>query len=610
MQEKNIELAQDYLKRYWGYKTFRPLQKEIIQALIDQKDTIAILPTGAGKSLCFQIPAMLSEGITIVISPLISLMKDQVDTLKELGISAEFINSSLNANDQQLIFKKLHSKQLKLLYLSPERLCTSSMQERLKALPLARFIIDEAHCISQWGHDFRTEYRMLQLLKEQYPQTPIATFTATATPEVQKDIVHQLKIKNPHFFIGNVDRPNLTYRIFRRSQFKEQIIQVLEQHKNEPGIIYCLSRKDVDEFSQFLNQAGYENLPYHAGLSDDIRKQNQSQFALEKTHLIIATVAFGMGIDRSNIRFVAHAAMPQSMEQYQQEVGRAGRDGLPSYGYLFFSPLDYKLRLNFCEESSQKQILIEKLNQIYQFCFNPKCRHKAIVEYFGQDFEQTHCQACDFCLNEIQLIEDPLPLSQKIISCVARLKTPFGADYICRILKGEPNERIQFHRHNELSTFGLLQNESRQFIRTIIDQLVGQNFLDKEEEFSTLSMNKKSWEILKGLTIPKLIQPLEKKARKAIEQRRKEKIQQDWSGIDSALFEYLRKKRSELAQEKGVPAFIIFGDKTLKDMALKKPQTKEQFALLFGVGEQKLKEYADIFLSEIKNYSNLRNPNS
>lgn len=600
------------LKQYWGYDDFRPFQKEIIESLLQGKDILSVLPTGGGKSLCFQLPALLREGLTVVISPLISLMKDQVDGLKEMGIPAEVLNSSLTFREQSEVLTQTHLGQVKLLYLSPERLASDSMRERLKSLPIAQFVIDEAHCISHWGHDFRPEYRALQFLREQFSAVPIAAFTATATPDVQRDILAQLHLRRPREFIAGIDRPNLTYRVFQRSGlrrwrgegFHHQLIQILERHRNEPGIIYCLKRDDVDELSTFLNEEGFKNLPYHAGMEDQTRKEYQAKFAREEVDIIVATIAFGMGIDRSNIRFVIHAAMPQSLEHYQQEMGRAGRDSLPAFGYLFFGASDYRTRLHFIEASKEREVPRAQLNQMYDFCLKPQCRHKRLVEYFGQNYTERNCKACDFCLDEIRLAEDALIIGQKILSCVARLKNRFGKNYVARILKGEADERALSYRHQELSTFGLMKDQTLVYIRSMIDQLVGQGFLGTEGEFATLNITPLGWELLQGRQTPRLALPLESKTKKEIERKTRERIKEDWSRINHELFERLRQKRSQLAQSKGVPAFVIFGDRTLKEMALKAPQKREEFGKLFGVGEHKLEHYSEPFLNVIQTYLN------
>jgi len=595
--------VKEILKKYWGYTTFRPFQEETIQALLNGQDTLTVLPTGGGKSLCFQIPALLKEGMAVVISPLISLMKDQVDALKEMGIPADYLNSSMTPEEQNRVVEKILGGELKLLYLAPERLNTPATLRLLGSVPLSFFVIDEAHCISEWGHDFREDYRKLGMLKETFKETGIHAFTATATEAVQGDILKLLKLNNPHITIAPVDRPNLTFRIYPRSNFVRQITNLLDKHKGEPGIIYCLRRADVDELSSQLNDLGIKNVPYHAGLSDEKRKDHHEQFSREEVDIVVATIAFGMGIDRSNIRFVIHAAMPKSLEHYQQETGRAGRDGLPSFCYLLYSGADFGTWTYLLKGSKNEAVMTEKLNKLYRFCTQPQCRHKALVHYFGQVYPEPSCKACDYCLGEIEQIEEGLIVAQKIISCVLRVKERFGADHIARVLKGTPTENIERWGHQSLSTFGLISDKPVSFIRSLIEQLLGQNFLKREPEHATLSVTPSGWQILRGELTPVLAKPvLATEKKKEIAQKQKRARAEEWQEVDSKLFEILRKKRKELATEKRVPAFIIFGDRTLREMARIRPVTQESFASVYGIGERKREAYAEIFIKLIKQY--------
>lgn len=597
-------LMQEILKRYWGYDTFRPFQEEAIHAILNRKDSLVVLPTGGGKSLCFQIPALMQKGLTVIVSPLISLMKDQVDSLKEMGIEAAFLNSSLTQKEFYAVLQQIHSEKIKLLYVAPERLLDERTVSLLQKMELSFFVIDEAHCISHWGHDFREAYRHLGRLKELFPNKNLHAFTATATGEVQKDIVQQLQLKNPEVRIAPIDRENLTYRIFLRSSGLTQIIRLLEKHKNESGIIYCIRRDDVNTLSTQLNELGYKNLPYHAGLSDEVRKNHQDQFAHEEVDLIVATVAFGMGIDRSNIRFVIHAAMPKNIEYYHQETGRAGRDGLPAYCYLFYGGIDYRTWQMILSDSSQSDVLMDKLNTFYHFCSQPQCRHKGFSQYFGQRYLKENCDSCDYCLGELEMVENPLVETQKILSCVWRVRQKFGADHISNILIGQKKENLIHWQHDKLSTFGIMQNYSKSHIRSLIEQLIGQNFLERDPEFATLSITELGMQALKGKTVPILAKPLLAVKKKQIEKKNKIRREQEWENVDGKLFQKLREKRAELARKKGVPAFIIFGDKTLKDMALNQPESREEFTKIYGVGERKRVQYAEIFLTVIKNYKN------
>ncbi len=594
------------LKQYWGYDEFRPWQEKTVLAIMEGRETLTILPTGGGKSLCFQLPAMLTDGMAVVISPLISLMKDQVDGLKDMGIPAECLNSSLDTYQQRSVIEKIQNNEVKLLYISPERLQTRETVELLKTVKISFFVIDEAHCISHWGHDFRDDYRNLGIIREYFPGVNIHAFTATATKEVQDDIISQLKYDNPELNIASVDRPNLAYRVMLRGSIIPQIVEVLKKHQGEAGIIYCLRRSDVDSISEKLNDLGYKNLPYHAGLSDKERHDNQDLFLKEEVGIIVATVAFGMGIDRSDIRFVIHAAMPKSIEHYHQETGRAGRDGLPSNCYMFYGGGDFRVWSFFSEQSANRDVMLGKLRAMYNFCTQPQCRHKVFVNYFNQEYGNTSCQACDYCLGEVDMMEDPLGSGQKIAGCVESVKygedRSFGAGHIANILRGSSSDQIERWGHAANPNFAAMSSETVVGIRYMIEQLVGQGFLVRQGEYESLFLTDLGRKLLNGEVVPILAKPIVATRKKEISKRQKEKRAQDWAGVDEKLFELLRAKRAEIARKKGVPAYIIFGDKSLKDMASTKPVTSDSFAEVFGVGEQKLKIYAETFTAVIKEY--------
>jgi ATP-dependent DNA helicase RecQ len=594
------------LKEIWGYTSFLPLQEETILSILEGKDTLTMLPTGGGKSLCFQLPALLQTGMAVVISPLISLMKDQVDSLRDLGIGAEVLNSSLPPEEQGSVVNRVQEGKVKLLYISPERLQKESMISLLKSLCLSFFVIDEAHCISHWGHDFREDYRNLGIIKEKFRPIGVHAFTATATKEVQGDILQQLLLENPRAHIGPVDRPNLTYRVRPRSHVISQVTDILKKHAEEPGIIYCLRRDDVDALSAKLNDLGFGNLPYHAGLPDETRRSHQDQFAREEVDIIVATIAFGMGIDRSNIRYVIHTAMPKSIEHYHQETGRAGRDGLPAECYLFYGGNDYLTWKSLLEDSPHKTVMLDKLRRLYHFCSQPHCRHRVLANYFGQDYETGPCGACDYCLNELEMVEDPLIMGQKVLSCVYRVHqvsgVGFGAGHIANVLKGNLTDQVEKWGHHGLSTYGLMADESVAFIRYVIEQLIGQDFLRREGEFSTLALTESGRELLRGKMAPVLMKPLAGAKKKEIAQKGRQKKEKEWAEVDQELFQVLRRKRGELARKQGVPAFVIFGDRSLRDMAMIKPATREAFAAIYGVGDRKLRAYAEAFIETIKEY--------
>jgi ATP-dependent DNA helicase RecQ len=597
------------LRKYWGYTSFLPLQEETISSILAGRDTLTMLATGGGKSLCFQLPALMKEGMAVVISPLISLMKDQVDGLKDMGIAAAVLNSSLAPEEQGRVLGRVEDGKVKLLYISPERLQQERTRQLLQSVPLSFFVIDEAHCISHWGHDFREDYRNLRIIKETFNPISVHAFTATATEEVQKDILEELRLENPKTHIGPVDRPNLTYRVRPRAQIISQVTDLLKKHAGEAGIIYCLRRDDVDTLSARLNALGFKNLPYHAGMDDDTRRLHQDRFAREEIDVMVATIAFGMGIDRSNIRFVIHTAMPKSIEHYHQETGRAGRDGLPASCYLFYGGSDYLTWKSLLEESPHKEVMLDKLQRLYHFCSQPHCRHRVLANYFGQEYEKASCEACDYCLSELEMVNDPLIVSQKILSCVYRVQQVsgigFGAGHIANVLKGNQSDQVETWGHHGLSTFGLMADESVAFIRYMIEQLIGQGFLRREGEFSTLSLTDSARKILKGELTPVLVKPLVAAKKKEITQKGRKKKEEEWAEIDRELFQVLRSKRAELARTQGVPAFVIFGDKSLRDLARIKPTTREAFASVYGVGDYKLHAYADAFIEVIKNFLHL-----
>jgi len=507
-----IESIQKALCKYWGFDGFLPLQKQAMECIGRGTDSIVVLPTGGGKSLCFQAPAVIMPGLAVVVSPLISLMKDQVDTLSECGIPAGRIDSSLSFDKQKAVLAKIHNKKLKLLYLAPERLVSDSFLEVLRKVELSFIAIDEAHCVSMWGHDFRPEYRQLGLLKQIFPDVTIGAYTATATEQVRSDIAQQLRLKEPEMLIGSFDRPNLVYKVRPRKNVIKQVCAVLDRYKDKSGIIYCIRRRDVDSMCAQLAAKGYSVAPYHAGMTDEDRKKNQEQFINEKVCTIVATIAFGMGIDKSNVRYVIHTGMPKSLEHYQQESGRAGRDGLEAECCLFYSGGDYgvwKSLMSDMPPETQK-IAMSKLRGMYRYCTGGVCRHKAILRYFGQDLDKDNCEACDMCLGELDCIDDALETAQKILSCVIRLDQRFGGGYTALVLTGSEEKRITENNHDKLSTYGLLSDYSKHIVHDWIEQLAGQDYVEKTGEYNVLNVTKKGWRVIKGKETPRLLKPAEK----------------------------------------------------------------------------------------------------
>ena len=500
---------------YWGYKDFLPLQKQAMECITRGRDSIVVLPTGGGKSLCFQAPAVSMPGLAVVVSPLISLMKDQVDALTECGVPAARIDSSLSFDEQKIVFAGIHNKKLKLLYLSPERLVSQDFLKVLHKIKLSFVAIDEAHCVSMWGHDFRPEYRQLGLLKKLFPGVTIGAYTATATEQVRGDIAEQLSLNDPKMLIGSFDRPNLIYKVRPRANIVRQVRDVLDRHKGESGIVYCIRRKDVDGMCAELASKGYSVAPYHAGMDDADRKKNQDLFINEKVDTIVATIAFGMGIDKSNVRYVVHTGMPKSLEHYQQESGRAGRDGLEAECCLFYSDGDYgtwKFLMKDTEPETQ-QIALIKLSRMYSYCTGGVCRHKAILRYFGQDLDKTSCEACDVCLGELGHIDDALVTAQKILSCILRLDERFGGSYTASVLTGSREKRIIENGHDALSTYGLLSDHSKDTVHNWIDQLVGQDYIQKAGEYNVLTVTPKGRQVLNGQEMPRLQKPARKPAK-------------------------------------------------------------------------------------------------
>ena len=589
------------LKKYWGFDGFLPLQKEAMDCVLSGRDSIVVLPTGGGKSLCFQGPAMAMDGAAIVISPLISLMKDQVDALSDCGVSGVRIDSSLTGKEKSEIFSRIRGGEVKIIYLSPERIMMEGFIEFLRAIPLSFIAIDEAHCISHWGHDFRPEYRQLGRLKECFPDLALHAYTATATDLVRRDIARQLGLTDPKILVGSFDRPNLIYRARRRTARLKQVRLVLEKHPGESGIIYCIRRRDVDDLCSALRERGYKASPYHAGMTAGDRKKNQDDFISEKIDIIVATIAFGMGIDKSNVRYVIHTGMPKSLEHYQQESGRAGRDGLEAECILFYSGEDYAIWKSLMKDLPPEvlRINLDKLNRIFEYCTGITCRHKELLAYFEQSLEGDNCGACDVCLEELTLMNGALVIAQKILSCVVRLRQRFGGGYTAQVLTGSRDKRVMANSHDQLSTYGILSEYSLPAVRGWIEQLIAQEYIRKEEEYGVLSVSESGWRVMRGDETPRLLEPPKKKVRAVVSRA----VTDSWEGVDQGLFEALRELRREIAAKKHLPAYIVFGDAALRDMARKRPSTGAGFLQVTGVGDKKCRQYGEDFLELIKDYS-------
>ncbi|TWU56598.1 ATP-dependent DNA helicase RecQ [Rubripirellula tenax] len=589
------------LKEVWGYDAFRPLQHESIECVIQRRDSLTVLPTGGGKSLCFQVPALAIDALAVVISPLISLMKDQVDALRACGVAAAFVNSTQSDDEKREVAELIRSRELKLLYLAPERLLNPKTFEFLRRQTISFFAIDEAHCISNWGHDFRPEYRGLRQLVDQFPGVSVHAYTATASGPVRDDIVTQLGLREPEVIIGDFDRPNLTYRMIRTDGRLGQVMEVVGRHSGESGVVYCISRKEVEKTAAAMVQAGIVALPYHAGLSDETRKQNQDAFINDRCDVIVATVAFGMGIDKSNVRFVVHAGMPKSIEHYQQESGRAGRDGLESECVLFYSGGDVVTWKKIMSgEPSSYDSSVASLESMFGVCASAVCRHRSLVEHFGQSYATNNCGACDVCLDEIDLVDDPITLSQKILSCVVRLRERFGVSHTAKVLCGSGEQRIRQLGHDQLSTYGLLADDGLPSVRMWIDQLIQQGYLCRLGEYQTLGLTESGRRLLHRDGEPKLT--IATKSKKAVRSTGVATPADAWQGVDRGLFDVLRQLRRDIATERSVPAYVIFGDATLREFARERPTTLAAFAKIKGVGERKLADLGEPFVESIEGY--------
>ena len=589
------------LKKHFGYDHFRPLQREIIEDALAGRDVFVLMPTGGGKSLCFQLPALMRDGLTIVVSPLIALMKDQVDALRTSGIAATYLNSTLDRQEAKARWRGLHHGEYRMLYVAPERLMLDGFIERALNWNIAQFAIDEAHCISEWGHDFRPEYRELKKLRKHLPDVPIMALTATATEHVRADIIKELKLREAPAYVASFDRPNLTYRVVPKTEPYEQLLAFIRSRPNESGIVYCASRKSTESIARKLNEDGIATKPYHAGLTTSERTKHQDAFLRDDIRVVTATIAFGMGINKPNVRFVVHYDLPKNIESYYQETGRAGRDGLPSECVLLFRPSDVAKQLHFIDEKSDAEARVARaqLQQMVHYAETRECRRAVLLEYFGEKIVLQSCGSCDNCLQPRETFDGTVQ-AQKFLSCVYRIHARqgfgFGLGHIVDVLRGADTEAIRQRGHNELSTYGIGSEFKRAEWQAIGRELLRLGLVEcASGKFATLSLTPAGLQALRRRTaipLTKQIDVIEKNTR-----RRTGAIE-----CDEALFDRLRALRRRLADQRGVPAYIIFSDASIREMARNYPANSTEFRRIPGVGAQKLKDFGEAFLSDIKSY--------
>lgn len=587
------------LKSTFGYDEFRPLQEKCILSVLDKKDTLLIMPTGGGKSLCYQIPALVFSGLTVVVSPLISLMKDQVSQLKELGIEAEVINSTLSWDEYEANKTLVQSGKTKLLFVAPETLFKTDILEMLEYCHVDCITIDEAHCISEWGHDFRPDYRRIKDIRLRFPDAVFLAVTATATKRVRHDIIANLTLNGPVELIASFNRDNLFYEVIPKTRATDQTLDFLEKFKDQSGIIYCFSRKQVDSLTEDLNAYGFKALPYHAGLSSEVRHRNQELFIRDDVPIMVATIAFGMGINKPNVRFVIHYDLPKNIESYYQETGRAGRDGLQSHCLLFFNPGDISKIRYFIDQKTnklQQKVAIDHLNAMVDYAESRKCRRVPLINYFGENYDVENCGLCDNCVNPEEPMFDLSSEAIKFLQCMSETEEVFGAVHVINVLRGSNSERVQNYNHNECNIYGQGSDLTTKQWQNLVRQFLQQRIIDKESKYGVLSLNGKSYEILSGKRkfegYPPPPDQIKSKAKNVSR----------LPASKGDLFDKLRKKRKELADEKNVPPYVIFSDKTLVDMCEKLPQNKKEFIEVFGVGDKKLQKFGSIFLDIIKKY--------
>lgn len=602
--EQNLmEGLSETLRRIWGFDSLRPLQHEVVESSLANRDAVVVMPTGGGKSLCFQLPALLSESLTVVISPLIALMKDQVDALKVVGVEAAALNSSMDEEEEADTRRKVLSGQMRLLYVSPERLLLSSTLDLLRQAKVARFAVDEAHCISAWGHDFRPEFRQLGRLKELFPSIPVQAFTATATPQVQRDIAIQLRMERPRRFVGTFDRPNLTYRIIAKDDAVRRTIEAVRRYPNEGVIVYCLSRKDTESIANALVANGIEAVAYHAGLPNETRRKISEEFAQERANIIVATVAFGMGIDRANVRCVIHECLPKSMEGYQQETGRAGRDGLPSECVLLYNHGDV-IRLKRLLAGADQELVAHQnrlLEEVRRFATSHQCRHKSLSEYFGQEYvgEEDGCGACDVCLGGMKPLDGSTEIAHTVLRAISSLRIQNGVAFWAAVLTGSRAKRITDRGGHDAVGFGAFSAESPDRVTAWIHQLLDLGLLQVEDgQYATISITDNGQQVL---TTGSSVELIENAALIQPAKPRKSKAggTMEVPGMDHVLFERMRAWRKQTAQELAVPAYVIMHDVTLMKLSAIRPSSAALLRQISGIGEKQAASYGDALVELI-----------
>ncbi len=600
MEDKALSI----LNSTFGYSEFRYHQKEIIKQVVNGNDAVVLMPTGGGKSLCYQIPAMVRDGVGIIVSPLIALMQDQVVALKQLGVRAAFLNSTLDATSASEIEQQLLRGELDLLYVAPERLMTERFLNLLDNAPLALFAIDEAHCVSQWGHDFRPEYIQLSVLHQRFPAIPRIALTATADEPTRREIIQRLSLDKATLFVSSFDRPNICYRISQaQGNARDQLYRfILNEHENDAGIVYCLSRKKVEQTADWLSSKGLTALPYHAGLPVGVRQANQQRFLTEEKVIIVATIAFGMGIDKPDVRFVAHLNLPKSIEAYYQETGRAGRDGEPANAWMMYGLQDVITLKKMMESSdadeAHKRVEHHKLQSMLGFSELTTCRRQALLKYFSDNLDKP-CGNCDTCITPVETW-DATEVAQKALSCVYKTNQRFGVNYLIDVLTGKDHARIKQFSHDKLSVYGIGKEIDTKQWRSIFRQLIARDLLAVDMEgFGNLLLTEQCRPVLRG----EQTLMLRKESKQEKTQQRGRKVNNNVKEADKTLWEALRACRKTLADEKGVPPYVIFHDAALMEMVERQPQTQQQFSKITGVGEKKLQAYADNFLEVIRQYS-------